>query len=928
MRGSNVAICLMTIALSWVVAGCGNSSTGQNGDRTPIGNGPPTGDAWSDPATWPSGKVPGDGDDVVIPAGQQVLLDVDTAQLGSLTIQGTLVFDEKNLELTSEWIMLHGTLGVGGPERPFPAKAIITLNGDDVDADNMGGGTRGLMLMGGLLELHGDPPSPTWTQLGANADAGATAVELSEEVDWAPGDSIVVAPSGFYGLTTTEKFDIEATDGTTLDLDGALATKRWGVLQYISESGVVLEDDTSVTNKVIDERAEVGNLTRNIVIRAPNDDLWKNELFGAHVMVMAGSEAKVEGVEFVRVGQAGRIARYPFHWHLLSYEDGEAVEDAAGQYIRNSAIWDSAQRCIVIHGTNGVTVEGNVCFDITGHAIFLEDAVERRNVIDRNLVLQVHPVADEHLILIHEQPGPSMGPTGFWVTNADNTFRGNAVAEAEVGFWYAVPRGPLGLHRDVDIVPNKQEFGVFDDNVMHSNATLGLLFDLAPAPDDERANVENLHYDPTASDDTDLPFTLTNATIYKHGLGDAFPVWDRVDFGTFDDFVVADFGGKAFAGASRCTIQNALIVGSTLNSEGQDQVGHPPIGLATYHSGCRLPDNIFVNLPAVPGVGSGAFATDDYYITGVDRGLFNNPGARFINSHPGYRTPSPNTLPKGSGLEHFTFSGALWDPHGYWGPAGNYWVLDIPFLTASAGCQNVSDPVHGNDQSCAGPYVGFGTILLNGEPEDDASRTRPILVTREDGGLSGSAAEWFVDDGKCTPFLGPMRNISLKSGGTFRVDFPGGRQPADLRGGGGDFECTLVGATAPPSSLVVRMSNLRDEGEFVVLGLSFAASSSVEVGYITRHYNILDIADSEGWNCYTSGCPDWKDKDRGRDFIPLLPVASKAAVQSGDCGAYFQDSAANRLWVKACRGDMQLYEGDPTSEAVLNQYTGIVVQQE
>jgi hypothetical protein len=50
---------------------------------------------------------------------------------------------------------------------------------------------------------------------------------------------------------------------------------------------------------------------------------------------------------------------------------------------------ESANRGVVIHGTNGVEVSRNVIFDIEGHGIFTEDAVERRNLIDGNLVLRI-----------------------------------------------------------------------------------------------------------------------------------------------------------------------------------------------------------------------------------------------------------------------------------------------------------------------------------------------------------------------------------------------------------------------------------------------------------------------------------------------------------------------------------------------------------
>jgi cell migration-inducing and hyaluronan-binding protein len=76
---------------------------------------------WSDPATWPDGKVPGAGDKVTIAAGKDVILDVSPPALGSLTIEGTLSFaNTADLELTTEWIMLHGELEIW----PFKGSAL------------------------------------------------------------------------------------------------------------------------------------------------------------------------------------------------------------------------------------------------------------------------------------------------------------------------------------------------------------------------------------------------------------------------------------------------------------------------------------------------------------------------------------------------------------------------------------------------------------------------------------------------------------------------------------------------------------------------------------------------------------------------------------------------------------------------------------
>lgn len=58
-------------------------------------------------------------------------------------------------------------------------------------------------------------------------------------------------------------------------------------------------------------------------------------------------------------------------------------------YCHFSSNW----RCITIHGTNAVTIFGNVGFNVHGHCYYLEDGVEERNVIERNLAAYIHPIS-------------------------------------------------------------------------------------------------------------------------------------------------------------------------------------------------------------------------------------------------------------------------------------------------------------------------------------------------------------------------------------------------------------------------------------------------------------------------------------------------------------------------------------------------------
>src|SRR6188768_2007674 len=78
---------------------------------------------WSDTATWADKKVPAEGALVTINQGMDVVLDVNTAPLHGLTINGKLSFaNNKDVELTTEWVMLHGELEIGTEKAPTRAR--------------------------------------------------------------------------------------------------------------------------------------------------------------------------------------------------------------------------------------------------------------------------------------------------------------------------------------------------------------------------------------------------------------------------------------------------------------------------------------------------------------------------------------------------------------------------------------------------------------------------------------------------------------------------------------------------------------------------------------------------------------------------------------------------------------------------------------
>src|SRR5579864_3452102 len=288
----------------------------------------PSAKRWSDAATWPDKKVPGKDAVVTIGRDMDVVLDVTPPALHGLTINGKLSFaDNKDLELTTEWIMVHGELEIGTEAKPHTHQATITLtdNVKDEDFGGLGGNDRsdrGIMLMGGTLNLHGDRTN-SWTKLSSTANAGATSIQVLNASGWRVGDEIVLASTDYdprqAERRTISAVHANANGGNTITLDKKLDYMHFGRITFD-----------------VDERGEVGLLTRNIKLQASADA--EQSFYGGHVMAMVGSKMFVEGVEFNRMGQNMTLARYPIHWHLIG--------DAPGQYIRNAAIHDSYNRCV------------------------------------------------------------------------------------------------------------------------------------------------------------------------------------------------------------------------------------------------------------------------------------------------------------------------------------------------------------------------------------------------------------------------------------------------------------------------------------------------------------------------------------------------------------------------------------------------------
>jgi len=523
---------------------------------------------WSDPSTWSGGALPEAGDIVTIGEGIDVVLDVSPPGLNGINLDGKLSFsNDHDVELTTEWILLRGELQAGSVSSPHRRNATVTLTNDVPDENVNGMGDRGILLAGGVLILHGDREH-TWTRLAETAEAGSLGIDVLDASGWRVGDEIVLASTD-YNPRQAETRHITAISGNRLTLDEPLEYMHFGEITF-----------------GVDERGEVGLLTRNIKVQASADaeESW----FGGHIMAMDGSTMTVSGVELTRMGQHLTLARYPIHWHING--------DVRGQYIQNSAIHDTYNRCVTIHGTDNLRVENNVTYNTVGHCFFMEDGIETGNQVVHNLGIQTkcHPTLPcvPTNLGIPTDPGgsgqqsenvllPSDNTVAtYWITNPSNDYIDNVAAGSDsTGFWFSLPEHPNGAFLGTEIAantwPRRMPQGVFRGNVSHSNFD-GLMFDRNINPDNTFGVTGSSHIarvDPADPGSRSMESVVEDFTSYKNRNGG---IWGRGEMKVYKNVKLADnaigfthASGSAGADLFTSRVVDSLFVGET------DNIGNP-----------------------------------------------------------------------------------------------------------------------------------------------------------------------------------------------------------------------------------------------------------------------------------------------------------------------------------------------------------------
>jgi hypothetical protein len=394
-----------------------------------------------------------------------------------------LVFADQPLRLNVREIRVEagGELWMGSSTCRLFSTINITYHGTRADAElvnNWPAGqktTKGLVVLG-RAELHGKRYHPTWTRLARTGRAGDAIIFVGESVNWEVGQEVLVVTTALHDCPAefadhcrpckpwetctpdVHQNEVRRIVATSMDcLGGERAIELDRPLTFDHYAGP-------------EYQAEVTLLSRRITISGSQSD----DNFGAH-QIIEGNPARggFEGVACVNCGQLNVMGRYPFHLHMMG--------EAPLSYFKDCVSRDSQFRAFTIHGTNSSTVERNVAYNTKGFAFYLEDGVEENNVLTSNLAAHVHPIKRPALgssqsgTVVRDAPDlivpADISASGFYVSNAFNSFIGNVASGGWSGFAFPNLDESIGLNKGVAVGNNKplnRPTKVFRGNTAHS----------------------------------------------------------------------------------------------------------------------------------------------------------------------------------------------------------------------------------------------------------------------------------------------------------------------------------------------------------------------------------------------------------------------------------------------------------------------------
>jgi hypothetical protein len=210
----------------------------------------------------------------------------------------------------------------------------------------------------------------------------------------------------------------------------------------------------------------------------------------------------------------------------------------------------------------------NVAYEVKGHNVFIEDAVEKKNLMQGNCIIKV--------LRSWSGLNTDQSPAGFWITSPDNAFVENRVGGSDrYAYWYDLQMHAIGPHASTDVCPENERVGEFRDNHGHScgRYALRIFHNMVP----RKYPCKPIEYDPFNTTDPwhkNPPITANfhGFTGWKNGRNGF--IAEKIGDVRMHNFKVADnllagleVSVAGFYGDYMAQINNALVVGRTSNTE-------------------------------------------------------------------------------------------------------------------------------------------------------------------------------------------------------------------------------------------------------------------------------------------------------------------------------------------------------------------------
>jgi hypothetical protein len=154
---------------------------------------------WEDPSTWPNDVIPqANGEPFSLPADKSILVSAislaKTGFYGYITVPATsrLIFSDEDIDLHTMGMDIAGVVSIGTAQCRMTKRIRILLYGSRTAQTNPGAPWVKGIHVAGVLDVHGQVYTPTWTRLANTAQKGDTVIYVQDRINWQVSQTIVI----------------------------------------------------------------------------------------------------------------------------------------------------------------------------------------------------------------------------------------------------------------------------------------------------------------------------------------------------------------------------------------------------------------------------------------------------------------------------------------------------------------------------------------------------------------------------------------------------------------------------------------------------------------------------------------------------------------------------------------------------------------